>query len=432
MPDSPPPAIEWLDWAPSAFDRARTGSRPVLLSLGVRWSRGWAEMTRTSFAHPTVVRLIGERFVPVRVDADERPDIGERYTLGGWPTTAVLTATGEILGGGTYVEAEQLARLLTRIVDVYAARRDEIEARVFEARPVEPQRAEPAAVPALDAFDEMLFETFDAAHGGFGDAPKFPHADAVRLALARWQETGDERFRHMVSATLDVFGPGRLCDPRDGGFHRYADGRDWSRPSGEKLLEVNAGLIALLLEAGGAIGHVPSREQARRALRFVRTHLTDPDRPGFFASAFPASGDDELLSIDRTRYTDASAAMISASLLASAIDGATEAGEFAIAVLERIVLDTYRPGAGAGHVAGSAPELAGFLTDQLSLANALLDAHDATGRMPYLMLAEELGYYVLKVLADGHEGGFFDRAVPGAEAIGLLRGRSPSTARRFA
>jgi uncharacterized protein YyaL (SSP411 family) len=425
-PDRPWSAVEWLDWAPDAFERARAGDKLILLSLGVRWSRGWAEMARAAFVHPAVARLVGERFVPIRVDADERPDIGDRYALGGWPTTAILSATGEILGGGTYVEGERLAQVLARIADIWLTRRDEVEARLRGAGSDEGLPEEPAgrdAAPGADAFDEMLFAAYDAAHGGFGDAPKFPHPDALRLALVRWQETGDQRFRLMASATLDALGSGCLCDPHDGGFHRCADGRDWSRPSGEKLLDVNAALIALFFEAGAALGHQPSRERARRALEFVRTQLADLGRPGFFASAFPTPGDDGHLSIDRTSYTDASAAMISSFLLASNIDGAAEAGEFAISALERLVLDTYRPGAGVGHVAGGAAALGGFLTDQVGLANALLDAYDATARTPYLMLAEELGHYVLKALADGREGGCFDRAETGAGALGLLRRR---------
>ena len=97
--------IDWLPWSAAAFARAKAERKPVLLSIVTTWSRGCDEMDRTSYADPVVAGLVAERFVPIRVDADRRPDISSRYTLGGWPTTAFLNADGEILGGGTFVSA---------------------------------------------------------------------------------------------------------------------------------------------------------------------------------------------------------------------------------------------------------------------------------------------------------------------------------------
>src|SRR5215212_1463149 len=105
-------AVAWVPWNGRAFARARAERKPVLLSISVPWCRWCREMDRTSYADPSIATLINERFVPIRVDADERPDIGERYTLGGWPTTAFLTPDGAILGGGTFVPAERMAAAL--------------------------------------------------------------------------------------------------------------------------------------------------------------------------------------------------------------------------------------------------------------------------------------------------------------------------------
>ena len=105
------PAIAWLPWNTASFSRARTERKPVLLSIAPTWCRNSAEMDRSSFADPDVVARVGLRYVPIRVDADRRPDICERYSLGGWPTTAFLTPDGNLLGGGTYVDRERLADL---------------------------------------------------------------------------------------------------------------------------------------------------------------------------------------------------------------------------------------------------------------------------------------------------------------------------------
>ncbi len=128
------PAVDWLAWTPEAFARAAAAGRPILLFLGTASSPGCDEMQRTTFADAAVVALVRARFVPVRVDADERPDVNERYNLGGWPTTAFLTPGGDILGGGTFVEPARLAAALAEVADTYRARRPEIDARAADER----------------------------------------------------------------------------------------------------------------------------------------------------------------------------------------------------------------------------------------------------------------------------------------------------------
>src|SRR6185503_9823073 len=115
------PAIAWLPWSAASFARARTERKPVLLSIAPTWCRNSVEMDRSSFADPDVVGRVGLRYVPIRVDADRRPDICERYSLGGWPTTAFLTPDGGLLGGGTYVDHERLAETLERVADAFSS-----------------------------------------------------------------------------------------------------------------------------------------------------------------------------------------------------------------------------------------------------------------------------------------------------------------------
>src|SRR5688572_10617910 len=100
-----PPVVQWHPWNADAFERARRDGRPILLSLTAAWSAGCREMDRRTYADAGVVADINERFVPIRVDADERPDIADRYELGGIPTIAFLSPSGELIGGGTFVDA---------------------------------------------------------------------------------------------------------------------------------------------------------------------------------------------------------------------------------------------------------------------------------------------------------------------------------------
>ena len=103
------PTVQWLPWSAAAFARARAERKPVLLSIAAPWCQGCREMDRTSYADPAIVTLIDRGFVPVRVDADRRPDIGERYSLGGWPTTAFLDADGQVVGGGTFIAHDRMS-----------------------------------------------------------------------------------------------------------------------------------------------------------------------------------------------------------------------------------------------------------------------------------------------------------------------------------
>ena len=146
-----PDAIPWLEWGVDAFARAAAEHKPVLLAIGAAWCASTDEMDRVSYCDAGVVRLVTERFIPVRIDADLRPDVSERYTLGGWPTTAFLTPSGEILGGGTYVEPAPLVVLLEQVAEAFATRRTEIDRRVAEPAVGRDTGTGPApAVPRLD------------------------------------------------------------------------------------------------------------------------------------------------------------------------------------------------------------------------------------------------------------------------------------------
>ena len=118
MPDSfvdldalrsrPTSGVAWTEWGDAAFARAARERKAVLLAIGASWCHGCAVMDRTTYSVPEIVSAINEGFVPVRVDADRRPDINERYNLDGWPTTAFLTPSGEVLTGSTYVVPDQM------------------------------------------------------------------------------------------------------------------------------------------------------------------------------------------------------------------------------------------------------------------------------------------------------------------------------------
>jgi len=417
--------VLWQPWGSAAFARARRERKPVLLSIATTWCGSCLEMDRTSYADPDVVALINDRFVPVRVDADDRPDISERYSLGGWPTTAFLTPAGEILTGGTFVPLDRMSSILRRVADAYASQSDRM-----------PESAAPLAQvpgPLGDSdLTKQIFDAFDDDDGGFGDEPRFPLASPIRLALELFVDTHNPAFERIVITSLDRMGWGGLYDSVDGGFFRYAATRDWQQPHVEKLLEPNAVLTRLYLDASDTLQIVRFSDRAADTLRYIQTWLADPVDGGWFGSqraddAYYAADTPEARRlvpappIARSLYADSNGAMVSAALAAARVFADDGLRDFAVKSLERVLTACYRPGFGVAHGYDGQPGARGLLPDQFAMADACLDVFDLTGNVVYEMMAEELGHYAMRVMWDDERGGFFDRARDGEEtSIGLL------------
>jgi uncharacterized protein len=444
MPDSfvdldtlrsrPTSGVAWTEWGDAPFARAARERKPVLLAIGASWCHGCAVMDRTTYNVPEIVSTINEGFVAVRVDADRRPDINERYNLDGWPTTAFLTPSGEVLTGSTYVVPDQMMQMLSEVAAGMATRYEELMARAeaaAQARQTPPgPRYEPDA-SAPDWLTEEIVRQHDTQFGGFGTDGKFLHAPALGLAIARYEASGDGRLAALVTRTLDAMAWGGVFDEVDGGFFRYASGRDWTRPHTEKMLEDQAAMIDVLLAASVVLDRASWRDRARDVIGFVRRTLADGTRGGFGASQ---RADEEYYlvnasiretldppPVDRTLFTDLNAQAATTWLRAGAVLDDLNLGRFGLQSLERVLLSTYRPGEGVAHVHDASGEVRGLLTDQVHAAWALLHLYDATANETYIMLAEELARTALRTHWDARAGGFLDRAPGGPDGIGRLK-----------
>jgi uncharacterized protein len=363
-------------------------------------------MDRVSYADPRVAPLVRDRFVPVRVDTDHRPDINERYNLGGWPTTAFLTADGDVIGGGTFIGPDRMPGVLLRVAEAFTSRAQEI-ARARAAVTARNLASVPADAARLIA---NIFSTFDEEFGGFGVEPKFPHTAPLHLAMALFRETRADRWRRMVERTLDAMADRGLWDRETGGFFRYATTRDWQLPQAEKLLETNALLLRAYVEAAALFERSIDRERAAAIAGFITTALRS-DQGGYYGS-----------DADRVLYADANATAVAALLLAATVLQDPALGREALTSLERVVLACYKPGFGVAHYFDGAAHVRGLLVDHVSMIAALLDAHDLSDQEPYRMMAEELAHYMVREMWDADSGGFFDRAGM-ADDVGLLRTR---------
>jgi uncharacterized protein YyaL (SSP411 family) len=431
------PPIEWEDWTEAAFTRARDGGRPVLLSISANWCHGCAVMDHVAYGDPRVADLVARAFVPVRVDADRRPDINDRYNLDGWPTTALLTPSGEILTGSTYLPADALLSMLNEVASAYQTQRDALERRAeaqAHTRHMQP-RARPTAVePDLAApawVARQVIDQCDPDHGGFGADGKFLHVHALHVAIAEYERTNDDSLGRALARTLDGMADGDIHDQIDGGFFRYAAARDWSRPHTEKLLDDQAGVAAVYLEAARVFGHERWRDVAIDTIRFVRSTLASEADAAFFSSLAADDAYYELRtrslrktlsppSVDPTSFTDATARAASVWIRAGALLQDPVVAEMGARALDRIVTRTYIPGQGLAHWLDGEVGYRGLLTDQVYPAFALLDLHEATANPTFSMLAEELMRTALRTHWDEAAGAFNDRVMDPAD-VGQLR-----------
>jgi uncharacterized protein len=408
-------SIHWLDWAEPTFARAVAGNAPILLSLVTAWSEECREMDRTTFSHHEVVALLSSQFVTVRVDADRRPDVNERYNLGGWPTTAFLTSDGDVLSGGTYLDVEQMLALSRQVAEAWRDRASEIRARAAQKRALAATATVAGIQPDVTAVSHvrsLIVQHFDSTNGGFGTAPKLPHTSALSLALSLSSEeqgTADPELAAILDLTLDRMWA--LWDSAAGGFSRYADAADWSRAGREKTIEDNAALLHLYVEAAVRRESDELRARAGELVRWVKAELADRQDGGFYNAR---SG----TLVDRSMYVDRNADMVAGFLRAAALFEDPWLRDFALKSFEAAILPGYTPGGGVAHTVersgseGHALPVRGLLADQVRVASAAIWAHVVTEQLPYSMLAAELMHFAIRLMWEESAYAFRDRASP--------------------
>lgn len=436
-----------MAWGPEAFERAKREDKLVLLDLTAVWCHACHVMDATTYRDPTVAALLNERYVPIRVDTDQRPDIDARYRHAGWPTTSVLLPTGEILFQANFLEADGLVVVLEETERLYRERRSElfqraeaVWAKVRAASRGHAARGVPIRAELVDRSARMLRLRFDSEHGGFRHAPKFFEPDAVTFALQRAYWTGEREFEDMALRTLQE--QLRLEDPVWGGFYRYAESADWTQPHYEKLLEVQARNLQNYLDAFHATGDPTYEGVALRTIAYVNEFLLNPTRDGFYASQaagvrsvfaserrvseadYYTLGEEQRAElgmplIDRRVYTSANARMAESYLQAARVLGREDLRQLALRVLERLYQDRYRPGRGMSHRGphGESDALL-FLDAQVSFARALVQAFLSTADRLHIERAGALVADLVERLGDSN-GGFLDR--PRDTSEGLLR-----------
>jgi uncharacterized protein len=296
--------VDWREWGEEAFAQARAENKPILLDIGAVWCHWCHVIDRESYENPQIAAMINQNYIPVKVDRDERPDVDSRYQSaisaisgqGGWPLTAFLTPDGKPFFGGTYFPPEDamgrpgFKRILLGVADAFKSRRAEVDssAKALEEAVAKAEVFHTARgtfdAGVIDSVIESALHLFDEAHGGFGNAPKFPHASAADLLLERYQSTRDQKLLHVARRTLQGMAHGGVYDQLAGGFHRYSVDERWCVPHFEKMTYDNSELLKNFLHGYQVTGESLFREVSEGIIQWVGDVLSDRKLGGFYAS----------------------------------------------------------------------------------------------------------------------------------------------------
>ncbi|GIK18892.1 MAG: thioredoxin domain-containing protein [Phycisphaerales bacterium] len=310
--------VDWLPWGREAFDEAKRRDVPIFLSIGYSTCHWCHVMERESFENPSIAAMLNERFVCVKVDREERPEVDNLYMTatqlftgqGGWPMSIFLEPERlHPFWCGTYIPAEphpalgarpDFPRVIEGIATAWRTQREGVmeQAERLAAAVSEQLARADAPVPVgrgeVEGATAALLRLFDPVNAGFGGAPKFPQPSLLLFLLGVRDMAGDDETRaaidHAVRATLDRMMAGGIHDHLAGGFHRYAVDAHWTVPHFEKMLYDNAMLASVYARAGSAYGDEVYRSVARSTLDYILRELTGPRGEFLSAQDADASG----------------------------------------------------------------------------------------------------------------------------------------------
>ena len=420
-------SLPWAKWEPALFERAAHEDKYILLHMAAVWCHWCHVMEQTTYRDPDIQRRILEKFIPVRVDQDADPALSYRYENWGWPATIMLDKDGnEIFKRRGYIPPDLFGKLLVAVIEDPSA--------LPAAAP-----AVAASQPALSAerrqhMEDLLLQSYDRAHGGFGDTHRFIHGDTLEWALERSRDlqrnVDPKTWRDVAARTLA--GARHLIDPVWGGMFQYSDRLDWTGPHYEKLLNIQRDAIRSYVLAW-QIGRDPddlaaAREVARWLTDFMRSpegaFYTSQDAdagPGLHGDAFYARSDAERRAgpqptVDRHLYARENGWAIASLAALYDVTGEQPLIDAAMRAFEWTLARRRAPNGGFGH--GQASDDDVHLGDTLAMAEAAEALYRSTAERRFLALAAELATIILRDHRDD-AGGFMVRR-PEAGAKGVL------------
>ena len=312
--------VEWYPWGKEALQKAKLEDRPIFLSIGYSACHWCHVMAHESFEDKEVAMIMNEKFINIKVDREERPDLDDIYQracqlatgTGGWPLSVFLTPDQKPFYVGTYFPKDGSSHynmpgfrnILLQLADAYKNKKDEIQAASSEFTQSLSQTAMDLVVRAeitektklersvLDEAAVGLLQMGDRIYGGFGHAPKFPNASNLMFLLRYYDISAINRFRDFVIFTADKMAEGGIHDHLGGGFARYATDQKWLVPHFEKMLYDNALLSQMYAELYQITKAEPYMHIIRKTLDYVIREMTHPDGGLYSAQDADSEGEE--------------------------------------------------------------------------------------------------------------------------------------------
>ena len=303
--------VDWYPWGEEAFAKARAEDKPILLSVGYATCHWCHVMERESFEDSGLARQLADGFVAIKVDREELPDVDHVYMSalqalaghGGWPMNMFLTPQLRAFFGGTYFPPRSrqgtasFSEVLAAVREAWVHRRADVER---EAQTLLDHVRRGATLTARAPADGVhqravaeIARSFDATHGGFGNAPKFPQTPLLQylLTLAARGDASDGSARTMLITTLHHMAAGGVYDHVSGGFARYSTDQRWHVPHFEKMLYDNAQLARVYAGAFRLTGEERLRFVAEDTLAYLLREMHPVAAPAAFSAAQDADAE---------------------------------------------------------------------------------------------------------------------------------------------
>ncbi|MEO8557882.1 MAG: DUF255 domain-containing protein [Rhodospirillales bacterium] len=415
--------VHWQEFSDATFQQAAREKKYVLLHMAAVWCHWCHVMEQTTYSDPKVLALIEQKFIPVRVDQDARPDLSYRYERWGWPATIMLDQDGnEIFRRQGYQPPKLFAKLLQAVID--------------DPSPLPDANWQPVPDPNMPrltdgrkaALDKIFLEAYDKAFGGFGDAQRYLQIENVEYASTRLSD--GSQWHDIVQRTLA--GARQLIDPVWGGMYQYSEAPDWTKPHYEKLLNVQLAAARLFSQAYVQL-HDPADLKAAKAIGdYLLNHMRgsqgafyasqDADvsqavhGKDFYALDDAARRKTQQPRIDTNLYARENGWAISALAAYYDVSNDTASLDAAVAAAKWIEANRKTPGGGFAH--GNTAETDAYLADNIAMAEAFLALYRSTGDRTWLDKATQTARYIVAHFADA-KGGFVAQQ-PRADARGML------------
>ena len=393
--------IRWEPWSDAVFSQAAQQGRFVLLDLGTGWCHWCHVMEDVTYSDPAVIELIRKRYLPIRVDADARPDLANRYEDYGWPATIVFNSNGsEIVKRRGYIPPKPMASMLQAIIDDPSP-----GPSILPETTLSPADQPFLTDKSIDLLRQRLVETYDSKNQGWGTVQKFLNWDTIEYCLVASME-GDTNFERMGRETLTA--QLNLVDPVWGGVCQYSTDGDWQHHHFEKIMQIQAENIRAYTEAYALWRDPIYLNTAEKISGYLKHFLLSPEGafyasqdadlvPGEHSASYFQLGDSErrklgIPRIDQHIYARENGWAINALAVLSAVSGAQQPLEDAVRAAKWIIAHRETPDGGYQH--DETDKAGPYLADTLYMGRAFLTLYMVTANRTWLQHAEEAADYI--------------------------------------